>query len=467
MAKFKKEILKSGIYQSPDGEIHITEDRINKWVSNFDRMKIAGLKIPLPWGHNSRGQPLSSDEKEFLESKYNAGYVESFSNENGSLVALVDVPRLEDSSRVGTIVQEVSPQIETAWKDGKGKTWTDVITHLALVTHPVVAGQPNFVEIIEDSKLPAFAMRLSLKDYKSQDKDNSDKDTKDKDNSDKNNSDKNNSDKDNKNKKEDNMEEEDKDKKEKTEPEGTKSKETPSGGNSSELLDLLAEIGLVLPDDIEVPEGPFKDCLMTAALTMKHKLEELDGEDDPLANLELPQEGDKGGNPLEGLNAQTPPPVPEQAPKEEQPTMAMSLSTNKDKEPVKPQEITLDENTKTRMSLYEKKIEESDRKSMLSDIEVLLRSGKITPVVANKLKSGVQKYRMSLSDENSPIQDQIETFKLLPEGHAWSDNDKVRLRNATEEALPSEFSQMSEEDAEKLADLQIKRAGKGGLSLSL
>lgn len=411
MPRFRKEILKPGDYRSPDGNITISQDRMNHWVNSFQKMRASGLKIPLPWGHQSSASPKleeTPEEKEFRECKYNAGYVENLEiDKNGTLSMIIDVPRDEDASRVGTSIQEVSPQIETAWKDGKGKTWADVITHVALVTHPVVSGQNNF-EQIEENKL---VMRLSLKDY---------------------------------------IEDKKMAKEDEKKPDEKKT-EVKHSGVDSELLDLLAEIGLVLPDD--TTENTFKECLKTAALTMKHKLEELEGEDH-LKDLELPLEEPTGDKEQPTV---TPPPVPEKQPpvKEEQPTMQMSLTT--------------DEDVVTRLSLAEKKLEESDRKNLNNDIELLLRTGRITPVVANKLRNDVKtKYKLSLNSTDSPIVAMIDTFKLLPEGNSWSQDEKVRLRNVQEEAIPTEFANLSDEDADRIADQQLKKTNRNRkVSLSI
>ncbi len=51
---------------------------------------------------------------------------------------------------------------------------------------------------------------------------------------------------------------------------------------------------------------------------------------------------------------------------------------------------------------------------------------------------------------------------MLPEGAAWSDKEKVNLRNASEAALPTSYnSEMNDEDADKLATQQLKVSGRG------
>lgn len=449
MAKFKKIILKPGSYVSPDGEMNIDENRIKHWVKQFNRMKSSGLNIPTPWGHQD--QPTSIAEKELWESKFNAGFVDNLEvDENGNLTTIVDVPRQEDAERVGTIVKEVSPQIESVWRDGKGKIWSDVITHLAFVTHPVVSGQSNF-ERIEDTPLKKYAMRLSLSNYK-----------------------------------------ENKDMPEPIDMDMAGTKRTPStrassarassprassprasspraevtaertgSGRSPEILDILASIGLVLPEDIEVPDGPFADALEAAALTLKHKIDELDEETGPegaggeFKDLELPPEL------LEGL---------EKGPQEEEGTEMKDAGTKGKPLDEQPAQMTMSlskelDKTKQRLSLAERKWEESDKKGMDKDIKELVQTGRVTPAIANKLREKVRIYKLSLTNEGEPLtsvlQSEIDMFKLMPESMVLSDDQKFRMRNITEEILPSEFKEVAIEDAERIADDQLKRSGRG------
>jgi hypothetical protein len=165
MAKFKKVVINPGKYVSPDGEIDVTPQDIQHWAKTLKEMKKSGLQIPCPWGH----QDLDPNKKEYFTSKFNSGYIEDFiCDDKDNLIAILDIPREEDASRIGKTVREVSPQIEQEWRDGSGKVWKNVITHLALVTHPVVSGQENFERIDEAAK-PQNALRLSLNMKKKED----------------------------------------------------------------------------------------------------------------------------------------------------------------------------------------------------------------------------------------------------------------------------------------------------------
>lgn len=451
MAKFKKKVLEPGTYQSPDGEIVITPERINHWVNSFHKMKEAGLKIPTPWGHQSKANP-DYEEREFNESKYNAGFLENFEKDDkGALIAIVDVPREEDADRVGTVVQEVSPQVETAWKDGKGRVWEDVITHLAFVTHPVVPGQDNF-----ESITPLGATRLSLKHKLSNSitgeakmaKENEGLDT-EVDKVDETEETSKPSKKSKKPKKEKEMEH------------AFESGDNETSGLDAELIDLLASVGIIIPDD--TTQEDFMPALKAACATLKHSKEggmgdmgggdqdllqglDLSGMEDALAGAGG-QDGEKP--PVDAAGGQDAGQDPNKGPLMEQPP-SMSMSLNK--------------NHEDKIAMLSAKLEEADRTRMSNEVELLLSQGKITPVIATKLKNDLKGYRLSLGSngkqEPSMVQSHIDNFKLMPEGSAWSNDQRIRLSKVAEEALPSEFKSFDEAEATKIADAQLRSTGR-------
>lgn len=450
MAKFKKKVLEPGTYQSPDGEIVITPERITHWVNSFQKMKAAGLKIPTPWGHQTKANNPDYDEIEFNQSKYNAGFLENFEKDaKGALVAIVDVPREEDAEKVGTIVQEVSPQVETAWKDGKGRVWEDVITHLAFVTHPVVPGQDNF-----ESITPLGATRLSLKHKLSNSITGEVKMAKE------------NEGLENEVDEVDETEETSKPAKKSKKPKKDKEMEhafesgdNETSGLDAELIDLLASVGIIIPDD--TTQEDFMPALKAACATLKHSKEggagdmaggdqdllqglDLSGMEDALAGAGAEQDG---GKPPEDPAAAGQ--EPNKGPLMEQPP-SMSMSLNK--------------NYEDQLAMVSAKLEEADRARMSNEIELLLSQGKITPVIASKLKGDLKQYRLSLSSngkhEPPMVQSHIDNFKLMPEGSAWSNDQRIRLSKVAEEALPSEFKNFDEAEANKIADSQLRATGR-------
>lgn len=477
MARFKKEIAKSGVYESPDGNVIITPERMQHWQNQFIRMRAAGLKIPAPYGHQSKANP---DEAEFLESKYNTGFIEELQlDEKGVLHAILEVPRKEDAERIGTTLQECSPQIRNFYKDGKGRIWQDCLTHVAVVTQPVIPDQTNF-ELLPDAPLQPNEIRLSLKNYISNDIEGNIT----------------------------NMATT------ATAPKtatgtATETKKpfgqtgtgtaletaatgtatgtdagtataTGEGSGDHQLFDTLAAVGLELPAGLTVPTGGdaevFVKALEAAALTLKSKIDEMEDEND-FEDLEKPAEGGEGEEDLKGLedllkgggqqglqqpglqDMQSQTPGTGATPQMEPPQMNMALKKlNKQVEADKQQ-----------INLLHTRLEDADRKNMRIEIDNLLKSGRITPVIAQRLNNEVGTYRLSLNASGEAaqtiVQAKIDEFKLLPEGAAWSDKEKVDLRNATEQALPREYTELNAADADKIVNEQL-RSRQGGISLN-
>jgi hypothetical protein len=145
----------------------ITKERIKSWVDKFTAMVQAGFKVPAPWTHVTNLQPMTDEQitelkkKEEAEgSRLNAGFWGNlFQDQDGALFGTVDVPLEDDHKRVGTTVQETSVFAPTIFTDGTGKVWEDALTHIALVTNPIEAGQENFKRLEEVAELNDEAVK--------------------------------------------------------------------------------------------------------------------------------------------------------------------------------------------------------------------------------------------------------------------------------------------------------------------
>jgi len=159
--RFIKQILRPGrvLATTPDKKRKIevfTPERIKKQGDTLSEMLTAGIKIPLPWGHDG------STPTEF-DPKNNAGFWEKFFVDpiDGCLYGEVDVPIAADAEKLGATVREVSPYIRPEWVDGSGKKWKDVPVHIAAVVHPVQAGQLNFTPKEPDQSAIALSLYMA------------------------------------------------------------------------------------------------------------------------------------------------------------------------------------------------------------------------------------------------------------------------------------------------------------------
>ena len=165
--KFRKVVVTPGTHHHRKGVAEISPARIAGWVEKFRRMKADGIKIPIPWGHQPKADPVEEDrlaEEEFYRSRYNATYADDFElGPQGELIVVGTAPpgydvdpetgdlvNPADHTRIG----EVSIAVRD-WQDGKGRLWTDAIRHVALTPLPVNHGTPGFeVALATDDWLP-------------------------------------------------------------------------------------------------------------------------------------------------------------------------------------------------------------------------------------------------------------------------------------------------------------------------
>jgi hypothetical protein len=166
--QFRKVVVPPGEFETPEGKVTIGPDRIKGWVETFGRMKAAGLRVPVPWGHQSQALP-APDDAEFFKSKYNATYVDSLEQAaDGSLVMVAAPPPGYDVSDAGDLVNpadgttigEVSLDARP-WKDGRGAEYGDAVVHVALVTHPVASGTPAFEPVPGEVRLSLSRLRMA------------------------------------------------------------------------------------------------------------------------------------------------------------------------------------------------------------------------------------------------------------------------------------------------------------------
>lgn len=162
MAKASKVLLRTGLYQPPQGELLVTPSRLRGYVDKFRQMRDLGIKIPIGWGHQPDANPADASQRarqQYYLSALNAGYLDDLSlDRKGQLDSLMNCPgcevdpatgqytawvRLPDGREVRTGIGEVSVAIRD-WTDGQGRLWPDVITHVALTPLPVMADQEGF-----------------------------------------------------------------------------------------------------------------------------------------------------------------------------------------------------------------------------------------------------------------------------------------------------------------------------------
>lgn len=172
MAKFRKAILRTGTYHSPDGVVDVTPERLHHWASEFARMKSASQVVPIDWDHATDAAEMTPLSLQDFEKRHSAakgvGRLEDFrlspDGESAEIVLDVRTPRAVEAAEANTCF--VSPVLFPSWRDGAGNEYRDCITHVDFVHHPVDHSQGAFVPVEQGAIACALRMSLSTNIYR-------------------------------------------------------------------------------------------------------------------------------------------------------------------------------------------------------------------------------------------------------------------------------------------------------------
>ncbi|MEL7264321.1 MAG: hypothetical protein AAFP69_05855 [Planctomycetota bacterium] len=163
-------MLREGTHRSPDGEVVVTADRLQRWARTFAAMTANGQVIPMHWDHSTSQDelvpvPMSVYQTKDRSAKTAIGRMIDFqpgSDERGAFAEIKYEVRDEDAvKKFDQNTVQVSPVIFERWSDGGGNQYTDPITHLDAVVHPVDHGQSP-AERIEESATICCGIRMGL-----------------------------------------------------------------------------------------------------------------------------------------------------------------------------------------------------------------------------------------------------------------------------------------------------------------
>lgn len=140
---FKKDLIREGVYVHPifEWELDVDERRLNRWVEAFNDMKSNGLDIEIVLNHSMSADDVRGYLKDLM--------VEDGVDEDGNDVkVLFGILEMRgDGVELAKVVKNVSIAVEREFKDGKGRNYGEIISHVGVVQQPIVAGQDEFVPI--------------------------------------------------------------------------------------------------------------------------------------------------------------------------------------------------------------------------------------------------------------------------------------------------------------------------------
>lgn len=167
MDTFSKSILKVGTYHSPDGTVEVTPERLRHWEAQARRLQAVGYDLPSHFNHANEIDllepiPANPEQRQMHRgAQHTVGHLApmGFVVAPDGQSAEITLKTLTDGAKeaVSKNAVYVSPVIFPEWKDGAGNTYADVITSFDLVDHPVDYSQSSFV--------PAIRMGLNSKPY--------------------------------------------------------------------------------------------------------------------------------------------------------------------------------------------------------------------------------------------------------------------------------------------------------------
>ena len=139
--KFTKAIIRIGkfVKDAEKKQFEVTSELLDNWVKQFSRMQTNGVKVTIPNVHHNDGDP-----------KQNMGYVTSLFRKDDTLhmtCELIGTEAIEAAAKC-----DVSIKAESELVDGESNRYEKPITHVAMVTDPVVTGLGDFVAITASMK---------------------------------------------------------------------------------------------------------------------------------------------------------------------------------------------------------------------------------------------------------------------------------------------------------------------------
>lgn len=401
--RLKKALLKVGTYQSPDGTLDVTPQRLRHWESTFRKMQAASLGVPMGWDHSddpAKTVPVafSTTKGKKRSAEHSVGWLDEFKvAPDGNAAELTfDIPDEKAAAKAADNVVEVSPIIYPEWRDGKGHLWTDCITHVDLVNHPVDAGQTPF-QVAEDAIACSIRMGLDVGKpalYRMADDEEKPKE----------------------------FGGDDGEKKETDD-----NPDMPKIGVSEDDKQLEAVIGhlalltepVVLPHDTD--DTNFMDRLLTALMTAK-------AAKDAAAARKAEEEKDDEDDDMDKAKESTPE------------FTAMSLQAR----------------------AAHGYAERMHRLSLANRLDDLLKSGRCSPAEKEAQKQALSAVKLSLNGEGEPEKSDaekwIESREVIPPGAIWP--NEQRLRMAKESPAPEIAEEISNEQAEEIVDGIFSRGRK-------
>lgn len=174
--RFLKDLIAVGLYRHPvfEWELDVNTDRMDQWIGAFNRMQENGVDVEVVVDHRMDAEAVRG----YLVAMFRGGtddvmavYPEADDPER---LYGVHEMRGEDAIELAQTVRNVSVLIERDFKDGKGVSYGEAISHSSIVQQPVVPGQEGFVPVAASKGVNRSAPIFVLHNRSRSDNDRSD-----------------------------------------------------------------------------------------------------------------------------------------------------------------------------------------------------------------------------------------------------------------------------------------------------
>jgi hypothetical protein len=138
----------------------VSGKRIQHWQNEISRYLANGNRLPAPFAHfdpDSKKPIIFGKDGTLLRSDLNGGFwdkAEAAADPDLGITLFAELEADGDENnintaagKIGKTVRETSIFVVPEFEDGHGNKYTDFPAHIALVTHPIQPGQPNFESI--------------------------------------------------------------------------------------------------------------------------------------------------------------------------------------------------------------------------------------------------------------------------------------------------------------------------------
>jgi len=158
---FEQEFLSPGVYHVGGGKFEVvTRDDIRNYVDETNRAIKNGNHVPVLLEHAEPGTAEGAPRDKRADGvRHGAGWLVDLKvNRKGNAVSILDVPNAEHATAIREKrIKFTSPELRKTWRDGKGKTYSGVVSHMALTHKPRNTDQSEITE-------RGNAMQFSLDD---------------------------------------------------------------------------------------------------------------------------------------------------------------------------------------------------------------------------------------------------------------------------------------------------------------